>query len=545
MNKPISRNRHSLFAAAFTIAIAVTASAQGPQSGKQDLILKSGKVLKDAEFVTQDPVRGIKVQFADGIAWVKISDLPVEFLSKQNLAIPEALAKTQLKAEAEREKINSFKIQNPTFRDRDGTVYQSSDIVALEPTSLKLERSGMVRRIDFEKLPPDVVQFFGYDAATVALEKERIASLSAQNKKLEEARQSAASILDGSKASVALDLVQKVENGYICSGHTFTMNSKDVEVNRRFNALANKWIFDTKRVEFEEIGETLPPTIVMGLPPSFLETRKWKGAVWFGGMREYTNLTGKTVTARLAFTSRELGMNYIVEHGFQIEKESGSAARSTKSSPSNTDSGPIGTGTGFFISDDGYIATNDHVVKDARKISVKTTNATYVAKLIKSDSVNDLAIIKVEGSFSALPIAPSRGVKLGDTVATLGFPNPDLQGFSPKLSKGEIASLSGTRDDARYFQISVAVQPGNSGGALVDQRGNVVGIVSAKLSARAALATSGKLPENVNYAVKSGYLMSLLESVPDVQIKEPSQQDEDFSAIVERIKDRTVLVIVN
>ena len=65
----------------------------------------------------------------------------------------------------------------------------------------------------------------------------------------------------------------------------------------------------------------------------------------------------------------------------------------------------------------------------------------------------------------------------------MGFPNIGLQGFAPKLAKGEIASLSGAGDDARYFQISVPVQPGNSGGALVDERGNVVGVVSAKVLA--------------------------------------------------------------
>jgi len=69
--------------------------------------------------------------------------------------------------------------------------------------------------------------------------------------------------------------------------------------------------------------------------------------------------------------------------------------------------------------------------------------------------------------------------------------------------KGEIAALSGGQDDPRYFQISVPLQPGNSGGALVDERGNVVGVVAAKLSAAAALAASGTLPENVNYAVKT------------------------------------------
>src|SRR5213596_4025071 len=106
-----------------------------------------------------------------------------------------------------------------------------------------------------------------------------------------------------------------------------------------------------------------------------------------------------------------------------------------------------------------------------------------------------------------MPAAASRAVKLGGTVATVGFPNIGLQGFAPKLAKGEIAALSGAGDDARYFQISVPVQPGNSGGALVDDRGNVVGVVSAKLDAAAALTTTGTLPENVNYAVKSGFLL--------------------------------------
>jgi S1-C subfamily serine protease len=100
------------------------------------------------------------------------------------------------------------------------------------------------------------------------------------------------------------------------------------------------------------------------------------------------------------------------------------------------------------------------------------------------DAANDLALLKAVGKFAALPVMASRGVKPGGTVATLGFSNIGLQGLAPKLAKGEIASLYGAGDDARYFQISVPVQPGNSGGALVDERGNVVGVVSTKLSAR-------------------------------------------------------------
>ena len=119
------------------------------------------------------------------------------------------------------------------------------------------------------------------------------------------------------------------------------------------------------------------------------------------------------------------------------------------------------------------------------------------------------------------------------------------------LAKGEIASLSGAGDDPRYFQISVPVQPGNSGGALVDERGNVIGIVSAKLDAGAALAASGALPEvladghQLNYAVKSSLLLSFLESVPAVsaKLKAPNTADEKFEYVVKSAQDAAVLVV--
>mgnify|MGYP001260849471 CR=1 FL=1 len=161
------------------------------------------------------------------------------------------------------------------------------------------------------------------------------------------------------------------------------------------------------------------------------------------------------------------------------------------------------SGTGFFISEDGYLVTCEHVLGGASRARVVTAGGTFDARVIKTDPANDLALLKVEGTFSALPVAASRGVRLGGTAATVGFPNTGLQGFSPKLARGEVAGLTGSRDDARYFQISAPIQPGNSGGALVDERGNVIGVVAAKLSHRAALAATGALPENVNYAVKS------------------------------------------
>ena len=218
------------------------------------------------------------------------------------------------------------------------------------------------------------------------------------------------------------------------------------------------------------------------------------------------------------------------------------ATSNNSTSPEN----PTFTGTGFFITDDGYLISNYHVVKDATKVRLLTSAGLIDAKVVQVDAANDLALLKADGRFAPLPIAASRTAALGGTVATVGFPDIGLQGFAPKLAKGEIASLSGAGDDPRYFQISVPVQPGNSGGALVDERGNVIGIVSAKLDAGAALAASGALPENVNYAVKSSFLLSFLESVPAVsaKLKAPNTADEKFSDVVKSAQDAAVLVLV-
>jgi TPR repeat protein len=210
------------------------------------------------------------------------------------------------------------------------------------------------------------------------------------------------------------------------------------------------------------------------------------------------------------------------------------------------ESNPSATGTGFFITGDGYLVTCGHVVRDAAQIRLVTRTGIRSAKVVLVDAANDLALLKADGRFAPLPVTASRTMALGGTVATVGFPDIGLQGFAPKLAKGEIAARSGAGDDPRYFQISAPVQPGNSGGALVDERGNVIGIVSAKLDAAAALAASGALPENVNYAVKSSLLLSFLESVPDVdaKLKTPNTADEKFGEVVKSAQDAAVLVLV-
>lgn len=170
-----------------------------------------------------------------------------------------------------------------------------------------------------------------------------------------------------------------------------------------------------------------------------------------------------------------------------------------------------GSGTGFFVGQNGLIATCSHVVKDADVIQVEYKNKSYNANKITENESNDIAIIKIEGEFPFFNLKGSEDVKLGDDVYTIGYPNTQVQGVEPKLTTGTISALSGLRDDPTYYQISVPIQPGNSGGPLLNANGIVIGVISATMDAKATLIKRDFIPQNINYAVKSDYLKILLE----------------------------------
>tara|TARA_B100001971_G_C18251778_1_gene578838 strand:+ start:1709 stop:2863 length:1155 start_codon:yes stop_codon:yes gene_type:complete len=203
----------------------------------------------------------------------------------------------------------------------------------------------------------------------------------------------------------------------------------------------------------------------------------------------------------------------------------------------------VGTGSGFVVTDDGYLLTNHHVVKDGNRFLIKAENGCYDAKLVKINEKDDLALLKVDGSFDALPIMDSEKSRLGQEVYTVGFPNISLQGLSPKLTKGSISSTTGMHDDPRFFQVSVPVQPGNSGGALCNEQGNVVGVITAVLVSSSPVVNF----QNVNYAVKSSVALEFLSGSPaSSKILSASNDPEtkpDIGAIVQS-QEAAVLILV-
>lgn len=205
------------------------------------------------------------------------------------------------------------------------------------------------------------------------------------------------------------------------------------------------------------------------------------------------------------------------------------------------------TGTGFFITSNGYLVTAYHVIGDARTITVKDGGgATHAATVVAADTHNDLIILKVDGVFDALPIAPSNSVRPGTKVITMGFPHVDIQGGEPKVTEGIISSSSGIDNDPTVFQISVQVQSGNSGGPLVTMEGSVVGIINSKLNSVSMLKSTGDLPQNVNYAVKSNYLIELASTQNAIQehLLTPSKKHNNSTVqVADAVAKAIVLVI--
>ncbi len=172
-------------------------------------------------------------------------------------------------------------------------------------------------------------------------------------------------------------------------------------------------------------------------------------------------------------------------------------------------------GTGFIISPSGIIATAYHVISGSDRVSIRCgeEDVWTEAWLESFSAATDVALLNSKARTPRyLSLAPPRSVRLGEAVFTIGFPMVELLGSDPKFSSGEISALSGIGGDAVFMQTSVPVQPGNSGGPLVTDAGEVVGMIVSSAAIESFFQISGTLPQNVNWAVKSDYIRALLPS---------------------------------
>lgn len=200
-------------------------------------------------------------------------------------------------------------------------------------------------------------------------------------------------------------------------------------------------------------------------------------------------------------------------------------------------------GSGFIVSKDGYILTCAHLVKDKKEATVWIGGKRYEADVTNQDVQKDLAILKLKSSSDVTlkPLALSRTDKfsMGQDVFTMGFPMSSVLGNIPRLNKGLINSTVGMKDNPDEFQVSVEIQPGNSGSPLFNDQREVIGIMTSTLNSLSVMMrTRGVLPQNVNFALKAGPIRTFLEQsglhqAYSAEVSTPSSFEEIKDSIVQ------------
>jgi S1-C subfamily serine protease len=196
----------------------------------------------------------------------------------------------------------------------------------------------------------------------------------------------------------------------------------------------------------------------------------------------------------------------------------------------------VSSGTGFIIAERQAL-TNEHVVRGCRAVQARNAQGREVPVSVRArDSRRDLALLDLrEAAGPPLTFRASPDIRRGDSVVTYGFPLAGMLASGPTLTTGDVSALAGLADNRMHFQISAPVQPGNSGGPLLDLSGHVVGIITSKLNAQRVAQRTGDIPQNVNFAVKAGEALAFLRENRVQPRTAPSEVTRNAAEVGEKV----------
>ncbi len=199
-------------------------------------------------------------------------------------------------------------------------------------------------------------------------------------------------------------------------------------------------------------------------------------------------------------------------------------------------SGPrlYATGSGFYVTTSGHLLSNNHVVEGCAEVKVTEGDHSTPAKVLATDPDLDLALVQLPHPVATAVVFRENSPRLGETVVVMGYPLSGLLTSDAVVTTGIVSALAGMRDDKHKLQISAPVQPGNSGGPLLDPSGHLVGVVVSKLDGLRMASLTGAIPENVNFAIKGEEARSFLRAHGVGVVTAPSGKDLTTDVIAEQ-----------
>ena len=188
----------------------------------------------------------------------------------------------------------------------------------------------------------------------------------------------------------------------------------------------------------------------------------------------------------------------------------------------------IGSGSGFYINNKGYALTNNHVVDICKQMVAVVDGREILFRVLNTDKTNDVAIIKTDQRSPNFIKINEEGAKLGEDIIAVGYPLSGRLSDSVKITRGIVSALSGIDNNSGQIQIDAALQPGNSGGPVINENGELIGIASAGLNKLLMAKEAKYIPENVNFAVSSSIVTNILKN-KKVSYSTPSFFSGSFS----------------
>ena len=218
----------------------------------------------------------------------------------------------------------------------------------------------------------------------------------------------------------------------------------------------------------------------------------------------------------LTFSLKEGGMWITADTGERYEEPKKIVKKpKKKKKKNNLEPGKIysvASGTGFFINKKGHIVSNNHVIDSCSSVNVHYKGNISLVKILATDYANDLSLMKSEIRPDDSFAVSKKDASLLEDIYVAGYPFGKMVSSSVKVTKGVISALTGLGNNYSNIQIDAALQPGNSGGPIINTKGNVIGVAVAKLDYKQVIKDFGAIPEGTNFGIKSSTVHQFLSA---------------------------------